>query len=237
MPSSRKKRVQERIELLWFIMISQFKEGAGRICPSRLYPSAYPWLWKRRHQCSSRTKNENRCCQPVETPTKTLVAKSRNRRCDMYDIVSRTTPRVLSPKGFMNLLVSLSPLTFPLATKNRAGWNGKRKGNRDKPIGILAIALRNKEITPDSQSMIVDSDKGMDKASYKKKKERSNEHLFHQLQEIQRRFHFMKPQRYFPSVDNRVPPIIAEQVGIRSSSPVSKNITTSGIYGIVEWAT
>jgi hypothetical protein len=158
----------------------------------------------------------------------------------MYDIVSRTTPRVLSPKGFMNLLVSLSPLTFPLATKNRAGWNGKRKGNRDKTIGILAIALRNKEITPDSQSMIVDSDKGMDKASYKKKKRNAATNIFFtsfKSLEIQRRFHFMKPQRYFPSVDNRVPPIIAEQVGIRSSSPVSKNITTSGIYGIVEWAT
>jgi hypothetical protein len=44
-------------------------------------------------------------------------------------------------------------------------------------------------------------------------------------------------RRYFPSMDNRVPPIIAEQVGIRSSSPASKNITASGIFGIVEWAT
>jgi hypothetical protein len=39
---------------------------------------------------------------------------------------------------------------------------------------------------------------------------------------------FMKPQRYFPSVDNRIPPIIAKQVGIHNSSHVSKNITASG---------
>jgi len=52
---------------------------------------------------------------------------SPNRRYDMYDIVSRTKPRVLSPKGFMNLLVSLSPLTFPCNQKS-CGMQWEEKG-------------------------------------------------------------------------------------------------------------
>ena len=51
---------------------------------------------------------------------------SPNHRCDMYDIVSRTTPGVLTPKGFMNLL-SFTIGISPCNQKSR-GMNWEEKG-------------------------------------------------------------------------------------------------------------